>query len=435
MKTKLKLRLGLLAYLCLCLTTTTLVGYGLVRYKPFIVCIQTAATIVSVAASVAFIIFLQSRKPAEKNILNRQILMHFCFKLIYYPYYLTLIFFWQGSNGQHPVDWKLVLMGTLLSYNSTRIMLILSLVMYTLISFSRTFLLISPAKFNALTPKFVVLWSILILVLVFAFEIIMSLFVFSPSTCDVTPNGVQMYSMAYSISNAVIPNETNFNRTSLELQDLKVCTTFPSVRTLIVLFLVLEATRFTMAVTRKYKRIKSQNTIVKPAQPTVPMVGLQPLIPIRKCVDIKRSESFPIINVPQRDAVRRLSVQCLPRDTGISPSPKHNEPELTSVIQIQQKDHTNSTQTPSELQEMKTYVSFLILRTYTLVIFIIVLWLVSFLVPNRFFSLLVIQTDLFSLDLYFVPVFWILIDKDVWRFTLKNCRKIFLSIVVKFSRE
>ena len=429
MKTKLKLRLGLLAYLCLCLTTTTLLGYGLVRYTLIIVCFQIVGTIVSVAASVAFIIFLQSRKPAEKNILNRQILMHFCFKLIYYPYYITLIFFWQRSNGQHQADWELILIGTLLSYNSTRIMLILSLVMYTLISVSRTFLLIAPAKFNSLKPKLVVQCSTIILVLVLAFEIAMSLFVFSPAKCDVTPDGVRMYSMAFS--NEFSPNETNFNKTSLELQDLKVCTTFPSVRIFMVLFLVLEITRFTMAVARKYKRLKSQNTVVKPAQPnTAPSVGLKPQIPIKKCVDIKRSESFPSIRVLQYNAERRLSAQCLSWNT--TKSPELNAPELAVVVtNIQQKDST----TPLDLQEMKAYVSFLILRTYTLVIVIILILSVTFLLPNKFISLLVIRADLFSLDLYFVPVFWILIDKDVWQFTMKNCRKMFLSIVLKFSRE
>lgn len=277
MKGQLKLRLCLLSYLCLLLINPG--WYG--QFVIFLV-----ATIIAASASIAFIAFLLSRKPAESNILNRQLVILFFLKLLSYPYYLGLVYYWYRSYSQLQSkqedweEWELGLMGTLFSLSSARIVSILSIVMYTLVSASRTLLFISPAKFNYLNKKLVLYSTILIVVLVFAFEIFMSQVVFSPGRCEVNESGNQIHSLASNslkgfrkinfnissqtydrctstifnetimefpdfISSGVSNNVTNLNLTSTENNNnqtglefsVKTCTLFPSLRIWTFMFL------------------------------------------------------------------------------------------------------------------------------------------------------------------------------------------------------
>ena len=78
MKGQLKLRLCLLSYLCILLINPR--GHLLYSMVVFIV-----GTVPAASASIAFLVFLLSRKPAERTILNRQLVMVFFLKTCQLP--------------------------------------------------------------------------------------------------------------------------------------------------------------------------------------------------------------------------------------------------------------------------------------------------------------------------------------------------------------
>ena len=530
MKAQLKLRLSLFFYLCLLLIKPR--GYIL-----YAIVVHVLATITAASASIAFIVFLLFRKPAERNILNKQILMLFYIKLANYPYYSGLMYYFMNISHSQlqstKEDWELMLF----SFSSARIMIILNLLMYTLVSASRTLLFISPAKFNYLNKKLVMYCSILTLVLVFVFEIVMSQVVFSPTRCEVDARGNKIHALPaignsganFNMSSPTDAKFTGneFNETSKELPDFisseakeknvnetslefpgTTCTLFPSIRILIIMFLVLESIRFILAVSRKYKMIKTQSQKIVPMQfNALQSIGLQPRRIINEDVSFKHTGSMPganvieniedrrlslpilpgsIIeslgqsrpsgsvpkfnvpkkieerrfglqslpgqisdspglnepepsrnfgsvpnfNVPDIIGERRLSLQILPQNIIKSPAPL-NEPEILVVNTHQ--EHT--AQTLSDVDKMKNYVLFLILRTYTLVIVMMVIYMVYFILPIHIFSWLEISVEFNIIDIYFVPVFWILYEKEAWNYTVKNANKVYLSVVLRFSRE
>ena len=411
--TKLQLRIGLLAYLCLLLVVP--------EYRTlYRLCVNIAASVISASATLAFIMFLVSRKPVEKNILNRQILMHFYFKLFYYPYYFMIVYVGYSSRSQQQANWEKVLMSTVLSYSSARIMVILNITMYTLISASRTLLFLSPVTFNALNKMLVLLGSMLIMLLVFAFELFMAQVKFSPAKCDVNENGIHLHKLPHSIN----------NKTSSEIPE-KSCQLFPSFRIVLCMFLFLEGLRFTVAVWRKFKMLKKLRKVsVRPTQ-AITLKRQMPVQPVQ-AVEINRSDSLPTLNFAEINNRRRLSLpeiktslHGLQRKTNISTEiPEQNEARKEEM-----------SQTSFNNKQLKNYMSFLIFRTYTLVIIIAFFYLISFFMPSQFDFLwqLKFQIDLAYLELYFVPVFWILIDKDAWNYTKKNVKK--MSIGFKFARK
>ena len=571
MKAQLKLRLSLFFYLCLLLIKPR--GYIL-----YAIVVHVLATITAASASIAFIVFLLFRKPAERNILNKQILMLFYIKLANYPYYSGLMYYFMNISHSQlqstKEDWELMLF----SFSSARIMIILNLLMYTLVSASRTLLFISPAKFNYLNKKLVMYCSILTLVLVFVFEIVMSQVVFSPTRCEVDARGNKIHALPaignsganFNMSSPTDAKFTGneFNETSKELPDFisseakeknvnetslefpgTTCTLFPSIRILIIMFLVLESIRFILAVSRKYKMIKTQSQKIVPMQfNALQSIGLQPRRIINEDVSFKHtgsmpganvieniedrrlslpilpgsiieslgqsrpSGSVPKFNVPKKIEERRFGLQSLPgqiiespglnepepsRHSGsvpnfnaqknieerrfglqslpgqISDSPELNEPEPSrhfgSVpnfnvpdiigerrlslqilpqniikspaplnepeILVVNTHQEHTAQTLSDVDKMKNYVLFLILRTYTLVIVMMVIYMVYFILPIHIFSWLEISVEFTTIDIYFVPVFWILYEKEAWNYTVKNANKVYLSVVLWFSRE
>jgi hypothetical protein len=542
--------------------------------------VHVVATIPAASASIAFTAFLLSRKPAERTILHRQLVMVFLLKLVSYPYYSGQVYFWYRARSQLASqvedweNWELGLMGTLFSFSTARILSILSIVMYTLVSASRMLLFVSPAKFNNLNKKLVLYSSILVVVLVFVFETVMSQVVFSPARCDVDVWGHLIHSSAsniatdlnltsskwshYTLSEST--QENNVNKTSLELS-VKTCTLFPSLIIWTVIFLLLEVIRFTFAVSRKYKMIKRVK-IVPMQSNAVQSIGLQPRRIIKEDVHIKHTGSVPRANVMKNTRQRRLSLQTLPcsiieysglnepgsskppdRGPNVSKdidvnrlstqillgcdieSPGLNEPEQSRhtdkvtnayipkninerrlVIEVMPENnalpHGNNKQGPSrhsgsvpkfnvpknieerrltlqsftptnieerrlslqilppfnaidspelneaelvvvntnqdhtaqtltDAEKMKDYVSFLFLRTYTLVIVTMFFGLVYLSLPIH----MEIRIEFVSIDVYFVPVFWILYEKEAWSYTVKNVKKMYLSVLLRFYRE
>ena len=82
--------------------------------------------------------------------------------------------------------------------------------------------------------------------------------------------------------------------------------------------------------------------------------------------------------------------------------------------------------------ELKDYILSLIMRTYTVVIIILFINFAVLVLPIELFFLDKILQLLARLDLYFVPVFWIAIDDQVYNFSKKKIKDICLSMKMLF---
>ena len=143
----------------------------------------------------------------------------------------------------------------------------------------------------------------------------------------------------------------------------------------------------------------------------------------------RHSGSEPSFNVPKNIEERRLSLQILPWNTIESPENKAPEPVKANI----NKDH--KAQASIDAKKMKDYVSFLILRTYTFVIVLMFIYMVYLSLPVHILSWLEIRIELITIDIYFVPVFWICYEKEAWSYTVKNVKNMCLSVVLRFYRE
>ena len=588
--TKVNLRIGLLLYMCMLLLGPE--AYGLYN-----VSIDVVATVFSLYATFFFIAYLRSRKPADKHILNRQMLMNFYLKLLYYPiYYLGLYVGFQGQSQNEMV--KLV-SSTILSFSSTRIELIIMVAMYTLISGSRALHFICPAQFQTLNAKLCQRVSMLAIFILFAVEVTLSQVVYSPDKCDINESGQELHKFShlqfffspdnlknktstynqtlspyqsdefgqtlnysqYPISNETresyqileydqsieysqtIDNQTNdvYNQTLNDLNiSPKECTLFPTVRILLVLMVILEITRVSVAIKRVLKRQRrkrkvTQKTFSLPSSkaqsiplglttqselptklPTVALIHLQPSAQGFTSSpsgphDITSSQQFsenPSIQGPSStfsknhtSALKSVSSACsiqlsqhanqdqiisIPEETCVSgtftfvkpttPGPAPISPPLhpfapessaspgdvhttaalvtndcglpldphpvtlkdpvRSKRKLKLPGNLNTGEAKETLRELKNIIMLLMKRVYSLVIIFVVLYLVSFLLPIKLYYYLNqtwLQITIFKLDLFFVPVFWIFIDKDVFYFTKRKTKDIYCTIKMKFT--
>ena len=86
--------------------------------------------------------------------------------------------------------------------------------------------------------------------------------------------------------------------------------------------------------------------------------------------------------------------------------------------------HSRLIYIPGEIDttELKNYFILLVKRSYSLIIIILLFFLISFLLPIKFYYLskLWLQFAIYKLDLFFVPVFWLMTDENVLRYSLQH---------------
>ena len=84
------------------------------------------------------------------------------------------------------------------------------------------------------------------------------------------------------------------------------------------------------------------------------------------------------------------------------------------------------------IKELQNYILSLIMRPYTVVIIILFISFVFLILPIEFFILDKSLKLLARLEVYFVPVFWIAIDDQVFHFTVKKLKDIYLKAKLLF---
>ena len=463
---KYKLRLGVSFYVCILLFTPG-------EYTLYSICVDGMASIVSICITTSFIAYLQSRKPNEKNILNRQMVISFCLKYLSFVFYFMAMVLGYTVKFRPPTDLENSLMSTFLSYSSGRIVTILSVANYTLMSASRTLMFISPATFQNLNVNFFKYLSMAILFSLTLTELILSQMIFASDKCDVNEMGYELHTLTnffppsfepsskaretdkevesidklslnstlytfnkslkenYEITNHSLYDRFHFlNQTEKKTAKIKTCTLFPTLRVLMILLLVLESGRIITAIARKVKRMKTQAVHDIPKNRTAQKNPVQfrvqpkPVIPKPK---LKRSESFPItsgsnLNFPRRGS-HHLSI-CMPKPT-----------EIRIEISIGDSEEKTVKSNSLDYKKLKNYVLYLVLRTYSLVVVIVLIYLCSFFLPIEFYFFwqLKFQYIIVKLDLFLIPVVWIIIDKDVWHYTSKKIKDKYLAYRIRFD--
>ena len=434
---KLKLRLSLFIYLCILVFSSLKSGI-------FNVVVYAIASVITVSSTFLFIAFLSSRKPAEKNILNKSLLTNFYYKLAIYPLsyaHTCVTYIYHTRSLTH---FEGILSTTVLSHYFIRILSIITLILYILTSASRTLIFISPARFISANANLWQCVSIPLIMTVLVVEIVFSDGVLSPEECKQDKFGFELYQLAFLIKDSnntsmgvedkVWSNFTEesywYNETKRNItEDLiwpnptmpeipKVCHLFPSSQLLLTLLMLIEVTRLIAATLRKLKILKKNKTVI-------PSVSSEPLTEVIKKSASKRdyrSNSVSTLDIKPNVAnpIRRGSLPLIPN---------HDKPKTPdnrdTVINMEIVENKPESQNLLLFIEVKNYILSLILRTYSLEIVLLALCLFFFQFPNNpeLFKIF------FHLDLYFVPIFWILIDKEVFQFSKKKVNGIYRSLM------
>ena len=412
MKTKLKLRLGLLIY-CAALVFVP-------EASIYAVCINGFSVFVTIASNVFFILFLQSRKPAEKTVINRLLLLNFCFKLLccLYFYSMTCIAY---SFQTHQSNLEKVLSSTIHSHISVEILSTVGVMFYIFISLSRTFLFVSPAAFRSLNVKIVQWFAIAILLAYFVTETVYYQVIFPSSQCEVDQRGNGIHAFAFEV----------FWKTREQIAEglTKQCYVIYAIMPLCVILLAMECFRVIAATVRELKKSRKKARV----SPDLPEVGVsytkgikrQPADQAQSIKKTSRSNSVPVSTI-KSDQVRRLSLQLLHM---------RKEEDLKMIKLKLETNHASKLKETSTMRILLDFISSLVRRTYSLAVFFLALMGFCYILPISFLGLdrKEIMYKVGKLDVFFVPVFWLLLDKDVWLFTKKNLEKSFLSLKIWFS--
>ena len=414
MKTKLKLRLGLLLY-CTALVFVPEISI-------YAVCINGFSACVVIAANVSFIRFLQSKKPADKTIINRLLLLNFCFKLLFCLFYYSMTCVGYSSQT-HQNSLEKVLSTTMLSHITVKTVSTVDVMFYILISMSRTLLFVSPATFRSLNVRIAQWVAISILLAYFVAEIVYFQVIFPFSECEIDQFGNGIHALAFEV----------FWKTREQIAEglTKQCNVLPAVMPLCVILVAIECIRVIAATVRELRKSRKKAKV----SPNLPVVGVSFTKIIKGQADQRqstkktsRSNSVPLTteSPDKSDQGRRLSLQLICMQKTVL--------EMNN-IKLETRNDTTFKES-STLRILLDYISNLVRRTYSLVIFLLSLMIFCFVLPISFLGLdrKEIMYKVGKLDVFFVPVFWLLIDKDVWLFTQKNLKERFLSLKMRFSK-
>jgi hypothetical protein len=286
-----------------------------------------------------------------------------------------------------------------------------------------------------------------LIVAVLVIDIIFSDGVISPEECKQDKFGFELYQLAFLIRDSNNTsmgvedqawsnfteesywyNETKSNITEdllwpnpTMLETPKVCHLFPSVQVLLTTLILIEVIRLIAATLRKLK-------ILKKTKKVVPSVSSEPLNEVIKKSVSKtdyRSNSVPTLDFKPNvsNPIRRASLSFISNYD----KPKTPDHKDTVVINMEIAEVETKPESQKLLLfiEIKNYILSLILRTYSVEILLLALCLSFFQFQNNpklFYIFL-------TLDLYFVPTFWILIDKEVFQFSKKKINGIYRSLM------
>ena len=260
-------------------------------------------------------------------------------------------------------------------------------------------------------------------------------------------------------------NQTRIERTvnfDKHMGGLKSCTLFPTLRILLVLMVIFEGVRLAFALAnllkkRRRKRV-AQNALLKHSRtrqhaiPDLPGIQGGVILPVpSQVIDATASTSRETSSRPQNslDEIQVLPAKQNDATPGLASfalAPLHPfapesfassnvpPPSTVAVIDSTAVDNAEATGTNNEVsdavQDIKKTLVILIRRAYSLIIIFCILYLCSFLLPVKLYFMRQtrLQVTVFKLDIFFVPMFWILVDKDILHFTERKIKNMFRSV-------
>ena len=292
-------------------------------YSLYTVIVDSLCLVISLVHTFLFIAFLRSRKPVEKNILNRQFLFNFYLKIctmlrVYISTVYTYTFVALGEKSPASL---------LINYIGVRTSGIIQIASYVLISVSRMVLIVSPVTFHKLNTTLWATMTYISIAMLFTVDLFLQLVVYSPSKCQENLAGIKLHEpfFAYSEIQSVIfvsngdqslltgselENQTVWTEMESENKSsqtnaenitlfygsypsvLEPCRVFPFLSILLSSILVLETIRALSAVI-KYTKKKNKHTklisralqsfrhLVKPHQVRPILVGTPVQLPIQ----------------------------------------------------------------------------------------------------------------------------------------------------------
>ena len=110
-------------------------------------------------------------------------------------------------------------------------------------------------------------------------------------------------------------------------------------------------------------------------------------------------------------------------------------PPSLSVAQPVESPYKSSNFSSDVLKILKSSFKEQILRTYFLMVLVMILMVTGLVIVLYFPSVIEtirIPSKIVKLDLYFVPVFWLVFDEKVYHFTVRAIKRSFLSLVELF---
>ena len=357
--------------------------------------VNGAAVALAMAADTAFLVFLQSRKPVEKTVLNRLLVVNFSFKILLPVYYFAITCIGYDSIVKD-ISLSDSLSTTIFSYASFKMMANLSFIIYIIISLSRLLLFISPSLFRSLNPTTTMLIPVGILVIyLITFQSILL-----PCEVDQQGNGVHRFAFAIFIeTREAIIKRTHF---------INKCFIFPTVVLFCCILLVVESIRLAVAAKRGLIKSLEKNKV------SAGCVNQTKYGHPLKTQSFSLPNLFEVSELNTPVTIRRLSLQLS----------REKDPPVELIKEGRRRFIHNNTDRKQDFRCVIKIIVNLISRTYYLIVLIISIALFSFLLPVSFYKVdrLHILFKLAKLDIYFVPVFWLLFDKAVWHFTAKNVK-------------
>ena len=162
---------------------------------------DSLSLLISLAHIFLFISFLRSRKPAEKNILNRQFLFNFYLKIflmlrVYVSTVYTFTFTTLGEKTSpitHPSS-------LLINYLGIRTSGIIQTASYVLISVSRMVLIVFPTTFHNLNTTLWAGMTYVSICILFLGDLSMQLVVYNPNKCQENLAGIKLHEPFFAYS-------------------------------------------------------------------------------------------------------------------------------------------------------------------------------------------------------------------------------------------
>ena len=427
-----------------CLLYVCFIAFALNTYSIFDAVTGIILILNSALANIIVISFFRSRNNADKTVLNSLFVINCTLKVLMVPYGIVF------AIAAHLIRKVGILteLQFLFNYRFLKSLLVAHITMYIIISIFRMLLFVSPQMFIKTNKTLVKGITILMLLVAFLGEYLISKFAYSD--CKFSSTGIN-YDELWR----------NPKKSSEEMKNVEgVCRLFPSTITLSFILLILELVRLIAAIVRHLKKVKAKverekqkarkimnqkkaektdsrtigfkNEFRGPRRLSEPQLMSSQQQQLDTDISLKRRKSLDSSSSSGQLKLREPCWQRAPvLRVGGPPAKVAADSQASSV-----KEGKESWL--SRHQGIPAYIKSMIMRAYSSVVFLITFSIfMNIFAPEAMFSLQDIETRTYKLlakiDFFGTPVFWLLVEKEMNNYAKKCIKSVFLSVQGMFS--